>query len=72
MYNVYTPKEYLAFEEAKQSPHIAVDDYLLSPEGASVNDICRYIEDCQNSSCKLFHPHWAVKKCIHFAQGRCN
>jgi hypothetical protein len=55
----------------KQSARTVVDESLLSPEGASMKDICSYNEDCLNENCKLYHPHWGGKICIPFAQGKC-
>lgn len=55
----------------KQSARTVVDESLLSPEGASMKEICSYNEDCQNETCKFYHPNWCLKICIPFAQGRC-
>ena len=55
----------------KQSARTVLDESLLSPEGASIKDICSYNEDCLNENCKLYHPHWGGKICIPFTQGKC-
>lgn len=48
-----------------------VDESILSPEGASIRDICTFNERCTNMSCKSYHPMWATGICIPFAAGRC-
>jgi hypothetical protein len=50
----------------------AVDESILSPEGASIRDICSFNENCRNESCKSYHPMWARGICIPFAAGKCN
>jgi hypothetical protein len=51
---VYTPQEYLAFEEPKRSQQMEVYESLLSPEGASMNDICRYIKTARTHHASYF------------------
>jgi hypothetical protein len=49
-----------------------VDESILSPEGASIRDICSYNDNCRNESCKSYHPMWARGICIPYAAGKCN
>ena len=69
----FTPLAFGGSEEVKSSARTVVDESatILSPEGASMKDLCNYNEDCSNESCKYYHPKWAVKICIPNAQGNC-
>ena len=39
-------------EEKKAQPAKQGDELVLSPEGASIHDICRFNENCRNEKCK--------------------
>ena len=67
----FTPMAFGGAEEEKQPARTVVEETILSPEGASIKDLCIYNEDCQIDICKFYHPHWAVKICIAFAGERC-
>ena len=43
----------------------------ISPDGATVKDICVKLERCIKDNCKRYHPKWAEGVCIKFIKGKC-
>jgi hypothetical protein len=43
----------------------------LSPEGASISDICSFVDKCNDEKCPLYHPVWAVNMCIKYVKDEC-
>ena len=48
------------------------DQGLITPEGATLLDICPFVHQCLNESCPLYHPKWAQPYCISYVLGKCN
>ena len=36
-----------------------------------IQELCSYLETCKNSSCKFYHPKWAVGVCYHNLTQKC-
>ena len=55
--------------ETKHSRKVVIAEKSL--EGATKEDICPFVERCNDEKCEFYHPEWAEAMCINFMLGKC-